>query len=138
MSITWSRWGRTIKKRWMRARAIALDPRNSGARRNGIEVLVQSGRAREALADLDEAERVGTPGIAILEVRVEAYLALGDSAGARRAVQSLISAMGDTSMSSFEVARAYMELGEREKAITTLERAAGTFAWRSPSREPGV
>jgi len=127
--------GRITEALDARARAIALDPRNSAARRNGIEVLFQSGRAGEALADLDEAERVGTPGIVVLEARVAAYLVLGDSAGARRAVQSLVTAMGDTSLSSFEVARAYMQLGEREKAITTLERAAGTFAWRAPSRE---
>ena len=127
--------GRSEEAVVARARAIALDPRNQNARLNGIEVLFQTGRAREALADLDAAEQVGASRLRTISLRVTAHLELADTTAARAELQDLVARLGEEARSQHRVADAYMTIGDRDAALTSLERASRSFQWQMPSRE---
>jgi serine/threonine-protein kinase len=127
--------GRTEEALAARTRAIALDPRNQNARVNGIEALLRSGRERDALADLEEAERAGAPGERLIDNRVAAHIAIGDSAGARAAIERVVANLGRNADSSFWLADAYLIVGDRDRAVATLERASASFRWQMGSRE---
>jgi len=127
--------GRSEEAVVARARAIALDPRNQNARLNGIEVLFQTGRAREALADLDAAEQVGASRLRTISLRVTAHLELADTTAARAELQDLVARLGEEARSQHRVADAYMVIGDRDAALASLERASRSFQWQMPSRE---
>lgn len=127
--------GRTAEGLTAMARARALDPTNVAVRTNAALAMVDAGRPQDALNDIEEAIRLGLAPEALLILRVQALLQMRDSTKARAAVAQAAAALGDRANREPDMPTAYALIGDREKALATLERVVEARPLRMVSRD---
>ena len=105
-------------------RALDMDPTYTPALLDHGMVYLRTGEYRKAIAQFESARSVaGDEGI-ILSYLAQARALAGDQIGARNILLRIKNSSARRAVSTWDLALVYSALGEKDKAIEALERAA--------------
>jgi len=105
-------------------RAVELDSTLLVTRFMLGSVYLQAGRYADAVRELENASRLDTSSVQTEGLLGYAYAKTGKSAEARRMAKALESTNGRTSGATAAAARIYLGLGDNDKALALLRKAA--------------
>jgi len=109
--------------------AIELDPRSRVAHMFAASAYIEKGLFSEAVSEADTAHALSPSATQHLAFESYANARLGKRAEARNALEKLLQLSRDRYVPPYNIALAYMGLGEHGEALTWLERA---FEERDP------
>lgn len=104
--------------------SLKIDPQNWGSHANLGQAYRQTGKSIEAITELEKA-KVLSNSPALLGELGHAYGAAGKNAEARRVLGELKELSKRRYVPAYAIAVVYLGLGDRDKTLTWLEKAAG-------------